>query len=152
MEIESNTSFGSHHSILKTLWKQGQLPTVRRGFYGGFLTQGNVTLEHISLFSRTHRSSLDNVVLATATKNHDRGSRPLWKIIDIDTAKAYLAQFRDVHVTGKFDGNMYIRLITRKLQNIGINIEKGIIEKRRQAHQFVQIHRNRRSRRLNYHC
>lgn len=129
MEIKSNTNFGSHHSVLKTLWKRGQLPTVRRGFYGDFLTQNNVTLDHLSLYSKTRRTSLDNVVLASADKNHARGSRPLWKIINIDRAKEYLEQFRGVHIIGRFDGNLYIKIITRKLKNIGIDLEKGIIKK-----------------------
>ena len=130
MEINNNIAFGSHRSILKTLWKKGLLPTVKRGFYGDILTRENVTLEHLSTFSRTHSSRFDNLVLASAAKNHTRGSEPLWKIIDIEHAKNYLKQFVDVHVSELFDGNKYISMITRKLKNLGIDIKKGIIKKR----------------------
>lgn len=130
MEITNSISFGSHHSVLKTLWKKGLLPTVKKGFYGEVLTSGNISLEHLALFSATGNNRLSNLVLSSEETNHARGSSPLWKIINIIAAKDYLTQFKGVHVVGKFDGDNYVNMITKTLKNIGIDLEKGIIKKR----------------------
>lgn len=142
-KIDNSINFGSYHSILKTLWKAGKLPTVTRGFYGDVLTRSNVSLDHISIYSQSKRSSLDNFVLSSKLKNHARGSAPIWRVINIEKAKSYLEQFKDVHVTGKFDGNLYIRLIKRKLENLGIYLETGIIKPRYRGTAKIKPHGGR---------
>lgn len=129
MQITNDISFGSYHSVLKTLWKRGQLPTVKRGFYGDILTLSNVSLEHLSPHAHSKRSDLHNLVLASVSKNRHRDSTPLWKIIDMDTATDYLEQFRSVHIAGKFDGADYINMIKKRLLNMGIDLDKKIISK-----------------------
>ena len=51
----SPVSFGYSHK-LKTLYKQGKLPSVVKGFYGGILTADTVTLEHLKPHSQKQRS------------------------------------------------------------------------------------------------
>lgn len=129
MQVNNNISFGAYHSVLKTLWKQGQLPTVRRGFYGDTLTLNNISLEHLAPHAHSRRSDLNNLVLASASNNRHRDSTPLWKIIDMDKALDYLEQFRDVHIAGRFHGGDYIRMIKRRLLNMGIDLDKKVISK-----------------------
>lgn len=135
MEIYSTSpSFGATHSALKTLWKKRKLPTVTRGFYGDYLTRTNLSLEHLALASRSGRSDLSNLVLASKRKNFARGSRPLWEVINLQAAKEYLSQFRGISIQGKFNGESYIKMITRRLKNMGIDLEKGTIKRPKQKY------------------
>ncbi len=129
MQINNDISFGSYHSVLKTLWKQGRLPTVRKGFYGDTLTLNNLSLEHLATNSHCKRSDLNNLVLASIKQNRNRGSKPLWQVINMDSATEYLDQFKPVHIPGKFDGPGYIRMIKKRLLNMGIDLEKRVISK-----------------------
>ena len=60
-------SFG-YSSPLKTIWKKGGLPTVKKGFYGDTLTKKNVSLEHLKARSKGGKTSLENLVLASKEK------------------------------------------------------------------------------------
>ena len=54
-----------YKNILKTLWLNGELPTVEKGIYGGILKPDIVTLEHIKPKSKGGLTKLDNLALAT---------------------------------------------------------------------------------------
>ena len=69
-------TFGYSHK-LKTLYKQGKLPTVKYGFYGGELTKDIVSLEHLQPHSKGGKTVLNNLVLATIENNNRRGNKSL---------------------------------------------------------------------------
>ena len=106
-------TFGYSH-YLKTMWKKGQLPQVKRGFYGDTLTLRNVSLEHLHPKSKGGKTELDNLVLASNRLNNARGDKPLIQFIDFKAMARYLDQFRNIKVKG-FDGNNYIAMILNKV-------------------------------------
>lgn len=112
--IQPNSpSFGYSHP-LKTLFKKGQLP-VKKGFYGGRLTQKNVTLEHLLPVSKGGKTQIDNLVLATKETNNQRGDKPINEFFNLKAMADYLEQFKNIRI-GEFDGNKYIKMI---LETIG---------------------------------
>lgn len=112
----SNVSFGYSHK-LKTLYKQGKLPSVVKGFYGGILTTDTVTLEHLKPHSQGGKTSLENLVLATANNNHRRSNKPLQEFLDPKSMEEYLNQFIDVKVKN-FNGNDYIKKVKKTIERI----------------------------------
>ena len=123
MEIKrtDNISFGYTHK-LKTLYKKGKLPSVKYGFYGDELTPKSVTLEHLQCISKGGKTELDNLVLASANKNQERGNSPLFSMLNWKYAGQYLEQFRDVVVDG-FNGNAYIQAVLDKVKYL---LEAGL--------------------------
>lgn len=113
-------SFGYQHS-LKTMWKKGMLPTVKKGFYGDELTMKTVSLEHLQPKSKGGKTNFDNLVLASKHNNNLRGNQPINLFIMADKAKQYLSQFIDIKING-FDGNRYIKNIMKKLKELNINL------------------------------
>lgn len=109
----SNISFKHHHQ-LKTMFKKGLLPTVKRGFYGDVLDIKNVTLEHLQPVSKGGRTSYSNLVLASKNQNNNRGNKPLGDFLIVSAMCAYLAQFKDIKIRD-FDGNKYIAGIVKKV-------------------------------------
>lgn len=118
----TQVSFGSYQSELKTLFKKGKLPTVKRGIYGEGININNVSLEHLKPASEGGRSVLSNYALASKEMNNARGTKPLNTILDWSMIKEYLDQFLDVKIPGKFDGNKYIQMIKKTVQELGIEI------------------------------
>lgn len=112
----SSVSFGYSHK-LKTLYKQGKLPSVVNGFYGGKLTVDTVTLEHLKPHSKGGRTVLENLVLATANNNHRRGNKPLREFLNPKAMEEYLSQFKNIKVSN-FDGNKYIEKIRKTIGEI----------------------------------
>ena len=96
-----------YHSVLKTQWKKGNLPTVKYGIYGGVLTPNNVSLEHIKPISKGGKTKLYNLALATKTNNHTRGNMPIQRFLDSEKFIAYVEQFKDVDLPN-FNGKEYI--------------------------------------------
>ncbi len=121
MKTNSVVTFSgkTYKSILKTLFKEGNLPSVTKGFYGGNINRNNVSLEHLKPRYGGGRTELSNLVLATKRRNMARGNRKLRDFINPEAAIAYLNQFKDVKV-GKFNGNDYIRMITKRLKEMNI--------------------------------
>ena len=99
------------------------LPTVTKGFYGDIITPQNVSLEHLKPYNICQRSDLSNLVLASKRNNGARGQNDLKDFFNPEAAKEYLEQFRDVHIPGKFDGNNYIKMITRKLNDMRLFVD-----------------------------
>lgn len=112
----SNISFKHHHQ-LKTMFKKGLLPTVKRGFYGDVIDIKNVTLEHLQPVSKGGKTSYSNLVLASKNQNNNRGNKPLNKFVNFKAMCEYLKQFADVKVQD-FDGNEYISGIIQKVGEI----------------------------------
>jgi hypothetical protein len=112
----SPISFGYSHK-LKTLYKQGKLPSVVKGFYGGKLTVDTVTLEHLKPHSKGGRTVLENLVLATANNNHRRGNKPLQDYLNPQAMEEYFAQFKDLKIKN-FNGNDYIKKVQKTIERI----------------------------------
>jgi hypothetical protein len=113
-------SFGYQHP-LKTLWKKGLLPTVKKGFYGDELTMKTVSLEHLQPKSQGGKTSLDNLVLASKRTNNLRGDKPLQLFIMKQKAIEYFYQFINIKIKG-FDGNKYIESALNKLSELNIKL------------------------------
>lgn len=113
-------SFGYQHP-LKTLWKKGLLPTVKKGFYGDELTMKTVSLEHLQPKSQGGKTSLDNLVLASKRTNNLRGDKPLQLFIMKQKAIEYFYQFINIKIKG-FDGNKYIESALNKLYELNIKL------------------------------
>ena len=110
-----------HKWSVKNMWKKGQLPTVKYGFYGDVLTIKNVSIEHLKPVSKGGKTELKNLVLASKEKNNIRGNDDLSLYVQKDNVDTYLGQFKGIKVRG-FDGNKYIELVLRQLKNLGINL------------------------------
>ena len=111
-------SFTGYNSPLKTAWKKGLLPTVKKGIYGKELTMKNISLEHIVPHSQGGKTSLDNLFLADAYENSKRGTKPIADFISYKQLHEYLDQFINVKVHD-FNGNDYIRRILRSIEKLG---------------------------------
>lgn len=117
MSIQAVT-FGSYNNILKTAWKNGQLPTVTKGIYGKTLTNDTISLEHIVPHSLGGATTLDNLFLADMYENSKRGTRHISEVITEKQLTEYLYQFLNVKTKG-FNGNDYIRRIIRTIEKLG---------------------------------
>ena len=119
-KIETNPiSFGYTTTISK-LFKEGKLPSVVKGFYGGELSIDPKSLqrasnEHLEPKSLGGTTDLKNIVLATVENNNKRGNEPLSKFFNKQKADDYWGQFKDLVVEYKkgnktkvFDGNRYV--------------------------------------------
>lgn len=117
MSIQAVT-FGSYNNILKTAWKNGQLPTVTKGIYGKTLTKDTLSLEHIVPHSLGGATTLDNLFLADMYENSKRGIKPIADVITEKQLTEYLLQFKNIKIKG-FNGDDYIRRIIRKIEQLG---------------------------------
>ena len=111
-----------YHNILKTEWKKGRLPTVKKGFYGDVLTMKNVSLEHLQPKSKGGANALSNFVLASKQQNNARGDEPLKDFINPAALFEYFSQFVGVK-TKRFDGDSYIAQVTKTLESLGIDFK-----------------------------
>lgn len=113
-------NFG-YKSVLKTQWQKGNLPTVKKDIYGDLLIKGQETLEHIIPKSKGGKSTLSNYALANAGNNFRRSSFDLGKYTSVDAIKGYLKQFEGIELPD-FNGNEYIKNLTRTLKKIGFKL------------------------------
>ena len=97
-----------YKSILKTLWLKGELPTVKKGIYGGILKADIITLEHIKPKSKGGLTRLDNLALAIREFNELRGNKPLRFFLDKDVFTEYIEQFEQVQLSN-FNGKEYVK-------------------------------------------
>lgn len=116
-KLNQDLTFTGYNSELKTLYKKGKLPQVRRGFYGEKLTQKNLSLEHLQAKSAGGTTTLDNLVLASKQTNNARGNKPLRDFINLKHMAKYLEQFQNIHIKS-FDGNEYIKMILQKVSEL----------------------------------
>ena len=104
-------------SILKTEWLRGNLPTVRKGIYGGILTPDSVSIEHLRPRSSRGKNSLNNIALATKKNNNARGNAPLYTRLTQEQADSYFKQFKGIK-TPEFDGDSYIRKASETVKRL----------------------------------
>lgn len=125
-----NITFG-YHSVLKDLFREDKLPTVKYGLYGDKLTKDNVSLEHAIPHScKNGRSVLRNFALASKQKNNLRGNSDIRKFLTPDMALKYLKQFVGIEEVSKkgtkFNGNQYIEMFSNTLKTLGIDVTEDI--------------------------
>ena len=120
MKIQFSPISFQYNSPLKTLFKEGKMPTVEYGFYGDKLTKQNVSLEHLKPHSKGGASCLQNYVLASQKNNNLRGNADLVNYFNPKTALRYLQQFVDIKLP-QFDGNKYISDILNTLKKLGVD-------------------------------
>lgn len=113
-------SFG-HKSIIKTLYKNGELPTVVKDIYGKELSFDTVTLEHIIPKSKGGKSNLTNYALANAQDNFKRSSDDILKHTTKANINEYLDQFVGIVKKG-FDGDLYIKNIRNLFKRMGVKL------------------------------
>lgn len=113
-------SFG-HKSIIKTLYKNGELPTVVKDIYGKELSADTVTLEHIIPKSKGGKSNLKNYALANAQDNFKRSSDDILKHTTKVNINEYLDQFVGV-VKKNFNGDDYIKNIKNLFKSLGVKL------------------------------
>ena len=116
-----NVSFMGYNSPLKTNWRKGKLPTVKKGFYGDVLTQQNLSLEHLKPHSKGGKTEIGNLVLASQDKNTRRGNEDIKKFADKQTVVDYLIQFIGVKLRD-FNGDSYILKVLNTLRELGVDI------------------------------
>ena len=116
----SSITFG-YKSVLKSEWQKGNMPNVTIDIYGDKLIKDQVTLEHLIPKSKGGKSALSNYALANAENNFRRSNFDLDSFTQPHTIKAYLKQFEGLKIP-KFNGNEYIKLITKTLKKMGIKL------------------------------
>ena len=111
-------TFGYTTTVSK-LFREGLLPSVTKGFYGGELSIDpkslqRVSNEHLIPRSKGGTTTLANIVLATVENNGKRSNEPLSSFFNKQKADEYWAQFKDLLVefqkgkkTKVFDGNKF---------------------------------------------
>lgn len=108
-------TFGYSHP-LKTMFKKGQLP-ISKGFYGDSIDPSTVSLEHLLPVSKGGRTEFPNLVLASKSKNRDRGNQPLSKYFDPAAFLHYAEEMSKIR-TKYFDGQKYIEDISKTIQEL----------------------------------
>ena len=116
--IQTSLSFG-YSSVVKTLWLNGGLPSVKKGLYGTPLTKETVTNEHLLPHCISKDNSLANLALADKTLNNQRGNKPLKDFLTLEQAKAYYEQFAGIKLNG-FDGDKYIKEGMETIKKLGV--------------------------------
>lgn len=119
--INSNQlSFKGYQHPLKTLFKKGQMPSVKYGLYGERINPDNVSLEHLKPHSWGGKTELGNLALADRKANAARGSRPLASYLSWDMLEAYLQQF-NFRIKDKFNGYEYQDKIRTTCEQLGVS-------------------------------
>ena len=97
--------------------KRGQLPTVKKGLYGGDLTKKNVTDEHIIPKSKGGGNGQGNIALAVDVNNWARGSEPIERFLTVGMFREYCLQFKGIRCNG-FNGDDYVRKIRKVIKGL----------------------------------
>ena len=104
------------------MYKDGKLPSVKVGLYGGRLSKQTFSLEHIRPASKGGSTALKNMALATRDNNRLRGNRDINNYLTNTMLYNYLVQFQNLIVKYKgkvFNGNKYITNIISTLKKVG---------------------------------
>lgn len=115
-------SFG-YKSILKDLFRQGEIPSVTRGLYGNKIDNSTVSIEHLLPHSLGGKDTLSNYALAHVQANVARGSNPLPYFLDSKMLDDYLSQF-NFEIKGRFNGYAYQDMIRKTCKELGVGIKK----------------------------
>ena len=111
-------NFG-YSSILKTLFKEGKMPSVTKGIYGYDIDNSTVSLEHLKPHSLGGKNTLSNYALANMRANSQRGNKPLPYFLNNEMLENYLAQF-NFEIEGVFSGYKYQRMIRNTCRELGV--------------------------------
>ena len=118
--INSNQlSFKGYQHPLKTLFKKGQMPSVKYGLYGEKIGPDNVSLEHLKPHSWGGKTEWGNLALADRHANSARGSRPLADALSWDMLEKYLSQF-NFRIKDVFNGYEYQDKIRQTCEKLGV--------------------------------
>ena len=122
-------TFTGYQHPLKTLFKKGQMPSVKYGLYGGKLDIDNVSLEHLKPHSKGGKTVWGNLALADRFCNTQRSSKPLSEVLSWKMLEQYLRQF-NFRIKGAFDGYEYQEQIKRtcRAQGVKPSIEEEKLE------------------------
>lgn len=110
-------SFKGYQSILKTMWRQGLIPSVKKGLYGDELTQETISVEHLIPKCKGGRTELANTTLASRRLNNLRNAKPIGKFLTKQMLDDYCKQWEGIQV-GKFNGHKYVEMIKQTLKDI----------------------------------
>lgn len=119
----SPIKFG-YKSILKTLFQNGKLPSVKVDIYGKTIKPEmtkELTIEHIVPRVKGGKSKLANYALANYADNQKRSAEDLLKFTTIENIKNWYSQFKGV-VLPNFNGDEYIKEGIKNLKKINIVI------------------------------
>lgn len=120
MQVQA-VSFG-YHNRLKTLWKQGELPTLQHDFYdGSLLNADTVTLEHLLPKSKGGKTTLTNLVLTSYNNNLRRGNNDICDYINLEAARQYLEEAKKIKCKG-INGENYAKSIINRLKSLGVQL------------------------------
>jgi len=120
-------TFTGYQHPLKTLFKKGQMPSVKYGLYGGELNVDNVSLEHLKPHSWGGKTEWGNLALAERNRNTARGSSPLADFLSWDMLESYLAQF-NFKIKHIFDGYKYQDQVRSTCRQLGVGHPETITE------------------------
>lgn len=120
-------SFTGYQHPLKTLFKQGKMPSVKYGLYGEPIGPENVSLEHLKPHSWGGKTEYGNLALADRHANTARGSRPLADALSWDMLEAYLSQF-NFRIKNIFNGYEYQDKVRKTCEHLGVlNPRKALV-------------------------
>lgn len=115
-------SFG-YKSILKDLFRQGEIPSVTHGLYGNKIDNSTVSIEHLLPHSLGGKDTLSNYALAHVKANVARGNNPITYFLDNKMLEDYLSQF-NFEIKGRFNGYAYQDMIRRTCKELGVGDKK----------------------------
>ena len=113
---------------LKTLFKKGLFPSVKKGIYGGWLSVDNCSAEHLLPHSLGGRTTYRNLALATKNTNSARGNKPLADFLSWNMLEEYLQQF-NFRIRGLFDGFAYQNQLRQTCMDLGVKPPADVAEK-----------------------
>lgn len=119
-------SFTGYQHPLKTLFKKGQMPSVKFGLYGEPIGPENVSLEHLKPHSWGGKTEYGNLALADRHANTARGSRPLADALSWDMLEAYLSQF-NFRIKNVFNGYEYQEKVRKTCEHLGVLNPKKVL-------------------------
>lgn len=109
IQPKPSPTFGYNHPV-KTAFKKGLLPNVKKGVYGNPINLKNVSIEHGDAVCYGGKTELSNILLADKKANNKRGNQPIEKFLTKKMLKEYLYQFKDV-INKYVNGNEYMRSV-----------------------------------------
>lgn len=116
---QNQGAFKGYQHPLKTLFRKGEMPSVKFGLYGEPINADNVSLEHLKPHSAGGRTNYNNLALTDRYVNTKRGSKPLNEVLTWDMLEAYLSQF-NFRIRNVFDGYAYQEMVKKNCENLGI--------------------------------
>ena len=119
VSLTCNINFG-YRNILKTEWLKGNIPELKHDFYDGSLLQRDtLTLEHLLPHSQGGKTTSSNLVLTNCQNNFRRGNKDIRDYINIDAARKYIEEARQIKLKGLEN---YANSIVSRLKSLGVKL------------------------------